>query len=256
MLFLYFPGRSEGKFRAKKAMEPEFSTVPEVKQPGDDGSTRKAFRANAAAVAKKIVPRRVIQEIRRYRQFKKSERGIYLRLRLAHELGVDSRKVPSSARSLVFVCFGNIMRSPMAEALLKQALALQSDLEVSVTSAGLNATPGKSAHPWAIAAAQEFGISLENHHAVVLTRKVVNEADAILAMDFQNQVEFLARFPHAARKLFLLGAYVGSAVSSVEIRDPFFGDLEETRRCYGLMHTCIQNLGNSLHAESHSKGSR
>jgi protein-tyrosine-phosphatase len=197
------------------------------------------------ALARKIVPGCVIEELRRYRQFKKTERPIYLRLRIADKLGMQSRKVPPSARSLVFVCFGNIMRSPIGEAFFKEAIALHGNASVKVSSAGLNATPGTPAHPWAIAAARDFGISLDLHQATLLTRAMVDEADAILAMDFQNQVEFLSRFPDAADRFYLLGAYSGTA-GSIEIRDPFYGDLEETRRCYQRLQTCVRNLAASL----------
>lgn len=197
------------------------------------------------AWARKIVPGRFMEELRRYRQFKKSERPIYLKLRIADKLGMQSRKVPPSARSLVFVCFGNIMRSPISEAFFQEAIACNGNTGVRVASAGLNATPGTPAHPWAVAAAQEFGISLDLHRATLLTRAMVDETDAIVAMDFQNQVEFLSRFPDAADRFFLLGAYSGTS-GSVEIRDPFFGDLDETRRCYRRLQTCVRNLADSL----------
>jgi protein-tyrosine-phosphatase len=74
---------------------------------------------------------------------------------------------------------------------------------------------------------------------------MVDETDAIVAMDFQNQVEFLSRFPDAADRFFLLGAYSGTSGSG-EIRDPFFGDLDETRRCYRRLQTCVRNLADSL----------
>ncbi|MGA2337277.1 MAG: low molecular weight protein-tyrosine-phosphatase [Terriglobales bacterium] len=216
------------------------------------GGTRNRFlignlRETGIALAKKIVPGRLIQEVRRYRGFKKSERPIYLKLRIASKLGLRSRKVPGGARSFVFVCFGNIMRSPMSEAFFREAIARHPSIDVNIASAGLNATPGRPAHPWAIAAAQDFGISLASHRATLLTRTMVDEADAILAMDFQNQVDLLSRYPDAAGRFFLLGAYSGTD-RPIEIQDPFFGDLDETRRCYRLLQTCTQNLADSLDA--------
>jgi protein-tyrosine phosphatase len=205
------------------------------------------LRETAIAWAKKIVPGSLIREVRRYRRFKKSERPTYLRLRIMNQLGLRPRRVPPGARSFVFVCFGNIMRSPMSEAFFKEAIARYPGIGVKIVSAGLNATPGTPAHPWAIAAAQEFGISLAGHRAALLTRAIVDEADAILAMDFQNQVDLLSRYPDAAGRCFLLGAYSGTA-RPIEIQDPFYGDLGETRRCYRLLQTCTQNLAESLDA--------
>ena len=199
------------------------------------------------ALAKKTVVRRLVQEVRRYRRFKKGERTIYLKLRITNSFGLRSRHVPREARSILFVCFGNIMRSPMSAELFQRAIARHSGVAAKVASAGLNATPGRTAHPWALAAAQDFGIALEGHRATLLTRAMVDEADAILVMDFQNQVELLSRYPNAASKSFLLGTYAGES-RPIEIQDPFLGDLDETRRCYRLLQTCVQNLADSLGA--------
>jgi protein-tyrosine phosphatase len=215
------------------------------------------LRKLGVTLVKKVVPRRFIQEIRRYRAFKKSERPAYLKLRIAHELGFCSRKVPQAARSIVFICFGNIMRSPISEALFRRALAATPGLDVKVVSAGLNATPGKPAHPWAVAAAQELGISLADHKATLLTAQMVEQADAVIAMDLQNKLDFLARYAQAADKFYLLGTYGSSTGRFLEIRDPFFGDLNETRACYKLIEACTKNLAHSLigHAGRYGTGS-
>ena len=135
----------------------------------------------------------------------------------------------------------------MSAELFQRAIARHSGVAAKVASAGLNATPGRTAHPWALAAAQDFGIALEGHRATLLTAAMVDEADAILVMDFQNQVELLSRYPNAASKSFLLGTYAGES-RPIEIQDPFLGDLDETRRCYRLLQTCVQNLADSLGA--------
>jgi len=62
--------------------------------------------------------------------------------------GSNRRPVPASGRSFLFVCFGNIMRSAMAESLMKQGL-IEAGLEdqVRLMSAGLHASAGREAHP-------------------------------------------------------------------------------------------------------------
>ncbi|MBZ5679237.1 MAG: low molecular weight protein arginine phosphatase [Acidobacteriia bacterium] len=138
------------------------------------------------------------------------------------------------------------MRSPMCEALFRRATKRCSNLNLDIVSAGLNAAAGTAAHPWAVSAAKEMGISLEGHRARLLTRAMVDRADAILAMDYQNQVELLSRYPDAADKFFLLGSHARTSSRPIEIRDPFFGSEEETVRCYELLQTCTQNLADSL----------
>jgi protein-tyrosine-phosphatase len=137
----------------------------------------------------------------------------------------------------------------MCEALASRALPQVPSRNVTVRSAGIHAVPGREAHPWAISAARESGISLENHRARLLTAEMVNHADAIFAMDFQNQVQLLSRYPEARNKIFMLGAYAGEDYRPLEISDPYYSGEAGTRVCYKILSTCIDNLVRSLSAE-------
>jgi len=162
--------------------------------------------------------------------------------------------VPSSSRSLLFVCFGNIMRSPMAEALMKQALRdaeLQQQIEVA--SAGLHATAGREAHPWALEAASSLGISLIHHRAKPLTTDLVERADCIFVMDFHNKAELMTLYPEAKGKTYMLSAYADGKGKYREIADPYLGDLETTKSCYRELQTCIQNLMTSTFSSQHNR---
>jgi protein-tyrosine-phosphatase len=171
---------------------------------------------------------------------------IYASLRFLDVLGVRSanqRLVPPSARSFLFVCFGNIMRSAMAEFLMRQELGKTGrEQQVRIVSAGLHATTGKEAHPWAQEAAAGLGISLAEHRAKPLTREMVEQADCVLAMDFQNKAELLTLYPEAQEKIFMLSAYASGTWQYREIPDPYLEDLEGTRFCAQQLRTCVQNL--------------
>jgi protein-tyrosine-phosphatase len=157
--------------------------------------------------------------------------------------GANQRQATPAARSFLFVCFGNIMRSAMAEFLMRQALS-EAGLEqqVRITSAGLHATAGREAHPWAQEAAAGLGISLAEHRAKPLTREMVAQADCVFAMDFQNKAELLTLYPEAQEKIFMLSAYAEGPWQYREIPDPYLGNLETTRFCGQQLRTCIQNL--------------
>lgn len=199
--------------------------------------------------AKAITPRRL-----------RAERGVmlrlgpragraYLKLRILDIVGSRAsnlRRVPPEARSFVFVCFGNIMRSPMAERLFRRSLAEHGIEGIQVKSAGIHATPGSEAHPRSKVAARELGLPLDDHRSQLLTAPMVEDAEVIFAMDFQNKAELLALFPQSKDKLFMLAAYADSTGRQCEIADPYFGDQEEARRCYRLLQTCIDNLTASL----------
>lgn len=171
---------------------------------------------------------------------------IYASLRLFDVLGVRKRQqrfVPPSARSFVFVCFGNIMRSAMAEFLMRRELGKAGlDQQVRIVSAGMHATAGREAHPWAQQASEDLGISLSEHRAKPVTREMVEQADCILAMDFQNKAELLTLYPEFKEKIFMLSAYAEGPWKYREIPDPYLGDLESTRVCALQLRTCVRNL--------------
>jgi|SRR5215469_3701525 len=206
-------------------------------------------RRNIKAACRELLTDSIIHEIQRFRAYTGAERQLYLKIRALNRLALANQKpsfATKKARSLLFVCFGNIMRSPMCEALTSRALAEVANSQIMVASAGLNAVPGRSAHPWAIAAARDFGIDLENHRAKLLTIDAVNQADLIFGMDYDNQVQILSRYPQAKNKVFMLGAYAGEDHRSVEIVDPYHGSLAGTRDCYTILGACVQNLVRSL----------
>jgi protein-tyrosine-phosphatase len=178
-------------------------------------------------------------------------------LRLSASQGGGAASVPgnvaAAGKSFLFVCYGNLMRSPMAEAMLKHELAGRGINGVVVKSAGLHALPGREAHPWALAVSRELGMPLDQHRAQLLTPELAASADIIFAMDFENLAELEALYPTAKRKSFLLGHYAEGGRRGREIPDPYHGDIETTRRCYAVLRGCIGNLSRDIAAAQHPK---
>jgi len=206
---------------------------------------REWMRADLKWLLRKLTPNSVLRDREVYYQLKPSAAKIYVRLKLLDKLRMgfgNRRKVPRGARSFVFVCHGNIMRSPMAATIFQREVADLGLTNVSVRSAGLHAREGREAHPWGQTAAREMGIPLDHHRAQKLTREMVEQADVIFAMDFENKAELLDLYPESRDKIVLLSAYGERGIRYREIPDPFHADLEGTRACYRCLQTCIRNL--------------
>jgi protein-tyrosine-phosphatase len=198
---------------------------------------------------RRVVPDSLLHERGIFLRLGPKAGPIYARLRLLDSLGIRSQnmgRIQPGARSFLFVCFGNIMRSPMAEAMLSKSVTDAGLHNVRVNSAGLHAIAGTVPHPWAVAASMEIGLPLTQHRAQMLTSDLVSQADAIFVMDFQNKAEMLALYPDSWDKILLLSAYADSSERYREIPDPYFGDLDATRRCYVLVQTCVRNLTTDL----------
>jgi protein-tyrosine-phosphatase len=173
-----------------------------------------------------------------------------MKLRVLGLFGARTRSFRNAAagtRSILFVCRGNIIRSPMAAALLRKHLRNAGFNAISVSSAGLQANPVCRADDRAVILASEFGVCLDEHRARPLTPEQVATADAIFVMDYGNGAELLSRYPPARRKVHMLGAFAGGRTSnSTEIVDPFSGEMADVRRCCEKLEVCTRNLASML----------
>ena len=87
--------------------------------------------------------------------------------------------------NILVVCVGNICRSPMAEALLRQAL--QDMRDVSVSSAGLGALVDYPAAEHAEVLMAERGLDISGHKARQLTPDLIYASDLILVMESRHK---------------------------------------------------------------------
>lgn len=184
-----------------------------------------------------------------YRYLGRRNTIAYLRLHALHAIGLKRNLPPrnfTGIRSVLFVCHGNIIRSPMAEALLHKYLA-DFDVEISVSSAGFIEEPEEQADQRARILAREFGVSLDDHRPRALTPELIEQTDIIFIMDYLNEARMRVRYPLAKSKTFYLGAYTADQERRcVEIADPNLATLADVRRCYQVIDAHVQKLFNAL----------
>ena len=126
---------------------------------------------------------------------------------------------------ILFVCLGNICRSPAAESVLR-AKAAARDLDLHVESAGAGGWhAGESADSRMIRAAARRGYDLARHRARQVALSDFYEFDYLLAMDIRNQSDLLALAPPGRNcdiRLFL--DFAGGETR--ETPDPYYGGAE------------------------------
>lgn len=129
-----------------------------------------------------------------------------------------------SPRRFLFVCLGNICRSPLAEAAFRAAAAT-AGMAVEADSAGTGAWHvGNPPDRRAQAVARRHGIEIGGYRARQVTAADFRRFDQILALDPQNLADLRALAPAGATAtLSLLMDHVAGREGS-GVRDPYYGD--------------------------------
>ena len=105
-------------------------------------------------------------------------------------------------KTILFLCTGNVCRSPMAEGLFRHAVKGRGDFRI--VSAGLGAVDGQSPTHHSLTAMKELGIDISSQRSRALTGELVKQADLILGMTHSHTDTVMLLYPSAAEKTFLL----------------------------------------------------
>lgn len=149
---------------------------------------------------------------------------------------------------ILFVCMGNICRSPTAEGVFRKLLReLAPGLEVEVDSAGTHAYHiGSPPDRRAQEAARRRGIDLSSLRARVVTEEDFERFDYILAMDEDNLAELMARCPRHRRSRLRLLMEFAPHLGVEEIPDPYYGGTAGFERVLDLVEEAARGLLDEL----------
>jgi len=149
--------------------------------------------------------------------------------------------------NILFLCTGNVSRSYLAEALLKNELQCLKHADgFSVFSAGLHAFPGSPPDPNMAAFLREKGIEMKSHGARQVREEDLEWADLILVMEKSHGEIIKQTWPRETKKVKLLGAYVASALGEEEITDPYGRSPYHYRLAQARIALAVKSLAKSL----------
>lgn len=166
-------------------------------------------------------------------------RATLSRARQRHRLLVTSPlRVPGATPSVLFLCLGNICRSPFAAAVARERLQ-----GVHVDSAGFIRHDGRPSPPHVVATARTLGFDLSAAQARRVTADQVGSASLIVCMDAAHLSLMASEYPEAMGKTTLLGLFAEGGPP--EMSDPYDMSPAATRAVFQQMLRAIDALAKS-----------
>ena len=154
---------------------------------------------------------------------------------------------------LLFVCTGNICRSPMAEGIMKDLILDEFDVKhqvmpIEVLSAGTHAMTGSGASSYAIKVADRHDINLKFHRSRKITEHISKAADLILTMEEAHTTFIKQSWPEITNVYALRRYNRGSSIveEPIDIVDPIGLDIEVYSSVFEDLQGEIQRVASTI----------
>jgi protein-tyrosine-phosphatase/predicted ATP-grasp superfamily ATP-dependent carboligase len=148
-------------------------------------------------------------------------------------------KAISQANTLLFICYGNINRSALADVLLG---SYAEDSGLNVISAGFHKETGRPADPVMVDVARQHHMNLASSRSIEITPEIIQQSDIIFAMEKVHVDALMALDPSCADRTWLLGAHGGKAKYGAEIGDPYGRSKDTYEFCYRRIAEAVDNI--------------
>lgn len=143
-------------------------------------------------------------------------------------------------RSILFVCQGNICRSPFAAAAFLRSCPPRIASNLTIASAGFIG-PDRSSPSQALAAASKFEVDLSAHRSALVTPESLRGADLVVAMSEEQARDIRARVA-ASTTVLVLGDLDPQPVDRRTILDPWGGPDSAFDASYERIDRCVREL--------------
>lgn len=148
--------------------------------------------------------------------------------------------------NILFVCLGNICRSPLAEGILKSKIKSK-NIQINIESAGFESYHiNESPDPRALKIAEKFGLDISENKCRLFTAEDFDNFDIIYVMDASNfrDVQYFSRTEKDMEKVkYLLSVTEGKDIS---VPDPYYGAESGFENIYNLLNEACNKIADML----------
>jgi len=137
---------------------------------------------------------------------------------------------------ILFVCLGNICRSPLAEVVVRAEIDRRGlGDRFHIESAGTGDWHvGKGADPRSAATAERYGLDLSDHRAQQITRHNIHEWHWFVAMDHDNRRNLL-HMGAPTEKVLMMRQFEVAEGAAPEVPDPYYGGPDGFEDAYTML---------------------
>ena len=145
---------------------------------------------------------------------------------------------------ILFVCLGNICRSPLAHGLMRDELQRRGlNDQVSVDSCGTSAYHnGHGADPNNVRVAAGHGVDLTDMRSRKLVEADFDDFDLLVAMDSRNEIDICGMRPAWCESAVVRFMSFVPQADSADVPDPYYGGMDGFERVFQLVNSGISPL--------------
>ncbi|MEY3002213.1 MAG: hypothetical protein RLZZ428_588 [Pseudomonadota bacterium] len=153
-------------------------------------------------------------------------------------------------KRILFVCLGNICRSPIAQGVADNLAKMQT-LPLHIDSAGTSRShEGEAPCINSIKIASKYGIDISQQYSRPIQTEDIGSFDYVVAMDRQNKKDLEA---FGFENVYLLGDF--GTFDGADVPDPYyFNGLEGFEKVFDMIHVCVENFLTHAMSKNTKKG--